>query len=100
MRMMNEEKTRAGRPCHDWLVCAVLLLVVCGCQHYKAGAGSGASAKDEEVFNSPEQAVQRIAELQAKQDWSALARYYDLSGASEDVQTLRSGEYFQPSQRR
>jgi hypothetical protein len=77
-----------------WVVILFLGLVG-GCQHSGTGGGAAASAKSSDAaFSSPEQAVQRIAELQAKQDWAALARYYDLSGSDVSAASLESGEYF------
>ena len=45
-------------------------------------------------FESPQQAVEKIKELLAKEDWHTLARYYDLSNSNILFSQLTSGEYF------
>jgi hypothetical protein len=94
---MNGAIGRAG----DWCVVFFLLTLVGGGCHHAGGEGGGggsagasAKAQDADVFSSPQQAVQRIAELQAKQDWRGLARYYDLNGSDVRASALESGEYF------
>jgi hypothetical protein len=74
----------------------VVMLLLCstgGCQH-DGRAAAGAKSQDADTFSSPQQAVQHIAELQAKEDWRGLARYYDLSGSDVSAASLESGEYF------
>jgi hypothetical protein len=78
------------------VVGVVVLLVYLtggGC-HHAGGTAPGGTSQDGDAFSSPQQAVQRIAELQAEEDWRGLARYYDLSGSEVSAASLESGEYF------
>lgn len=45
-------------------------------------------------FESPEQAVKAISRMLTQEDWTSLARYYDLDGSGIDREDLVSGEFF------
>lgn len=45
-------------------------------------------------FNSAADAVERIPDLLRREDWAALARFYDLAGTSVKREELTSGRFF------
>lgn len=51
-------------------------------------------ASDKTYFESPQDAVPKIAELLLKEDFGTLSKYYDLSNSDISLSDLQSGEFF------
>lgn len=79
---------------------AVLLFVSCASLiGYETALGDDRhmpedAAYETSYFSSPRQAVEAIRKMQKAEDWTSLARYYDLDGSGIDRKSLISGEFF------
>lgn len=51
-------------------------------------------SSDKRYFESPKEAVPKIAELLQHEDFKTLAKYYDLSNSDIELAQLQSGEFF------
>lgn len=60
---------------------------------------SNEQASNKLYFESPKEAVPKIAELLRQEDFKRLAKCYDLSNSDIELATLQSGEFFVRTER-